>query len=560
MKKNNISLIETQSPQRFELEELLNFFKNENYDEAEKLAISLIENFEKHPFAWKVLGALLYKTGRISESLIACEKSVQLDPNNAEAHNNLAISLQKLGRFHDAEVYFKQAIALNNNYSEPHNNLGNNFHQQGQYEEAVKSFIKAISLNKNNAQAHFNLGNSLQKINRMDEAESAYKKAIFLKSDYLLAHNNLGVLLKERGKLEDAESYFAMAIQLKPEFAEFHNNIGNVFKRLGKLDRAEEALRNSIKLEPNNIQTIFNLSTLLNYMNRNSQAIKLLEDNLNKFSGNFALMARVELAISSFLNDDLIASKKYLSASSELEKMVDLKLKNYKVYWNYLNKIIYKNNPQTEFKKKLNTNKEIYVIGESHSLVSHGLKIKISNVNFICKAILIKGVKQWDLGNSRNNHFKFKFESLFAELKKSSRVLLAIGEIDCRLDSGIMNHMRKFPNKNINDLINNTVSNYLDYVENINSKYNHTILIQGIPCPNINTSNVSKKDLLELIKLIKDFNNALRATSIKKRFGFLDIYSLTDRGDGYSNKKWHIDQYHLHSNGILEAWKIYDLN
>ena len=559
MKKTNISINDSQHPERYKLQELLDYYMFERFDEAEKLAISITRKFEKHPFAWKVLGALLNKTGRISEALIACEKSVLLDPSNPEAHNNLGNTLQKLGRLQDAQASYKQSIALRRDYAESHNNLGNTLHQLGKYEEAVISFMKAISLNNNYYQAHFNLGNSLQKLNKIDEAESEYKKAIALKSDYLMAYNNLGLILKDKGKLDEAESYLIQAIQIKPEFAELHNNIGNVFKRLGKLNDAEEAFRTSIKLEPDNFQSIFNLSTLLNQMNRGSQSRQLLEKNLKKFNGNFALMAMVELAISSFLNDDLIKSKKYLSESKELEKMINIELKNYHVYWNYLNKLIYENNPRITRKNNSNSIKQIFVIGESHSLVSHRLNIRFMDDDFECKSILTKGCKQWDLASNKRNHYKFKFESIFKELEKSSWILLAIGEIDCRLDSGIMKHKKKFPKKKTKDIINHTIDNYLNYLQNINSKYEHNIVIQGVPCPNIKTRNISKSNKLELIKLIKDFNIALRKKSIKNGFSFLDVYKLTDRGDGFSNQKWHIDQYHLNTYGMQKAWQKYYL-
>ena len=41
--------------------------------------------FPKHRFSWKVLAAALKQNGKINESLVASQKSVQLDPQDAEA-------------------------------------------------------------------------------------------------------------------------------------------------------------------------------------------------------------------------------------------------------------------------------------------------------------------------------------------------------------------------------------------------------------------------------------------------------------------------------------------
>ena len=93
----------TSEPHQSELKSLLEHYQNGRYEDAEKLALILTNKFRTHPFGWKMLGAVLNQTGRISEGLIACQKSVTLAPENAEAHNNLGNTLRKLGRLEEAE-------------------------------------------------------------------------------------------------------------------------------------------------------------------------------------------------------------------------------------------------------------------------------------------------------------------------------------------------------------------------------------------------------------------------------------------------------------------------
>ena len=199
--------------------------------------------------------------------------------------------------------------------------------------------------------------------------------------------------------------------------------------------------------------------------------------------------------------------------------------------------------------------KNIYVIGESHSLASHHLCIQNSGANFFCSAKLIKGCKQWHLGNAFRNQYKHQFETYFFSLPKHSYVLLAIGEIDCRLDTGIIPHKRKFPEKQIKEIISNTIENYLNYIVNNNSDYQHIITIQGVPCPNLDVRNHSEKDIRQLGEVIKIFNYELKMQSKEKGFGFLDTHQLTNKGDGLSNGSWHIDDYHLSPEGMQEAWR-----
>ena len=146
MEKELIIAINNKSPSPSELNNLLEQYQNGQYGNTEKLALSITERFPEHQFAWKVLGAVIKQTGRISESLLASQKSVELKPLDSEAHNNLSVTLIELGRLDEAEVSLKQAIALNPDYAEAHNNLGVTLKELGRLDEAIDSYKKALSI------------------------------------------------------------------------------------------------------------------------------------------------------------------------------------------------------------------------------------------------------------------------------------------------------------------------------------------------------------------------------------------------------------------------------
>ena len=238
MKKQSTLVTKNLEPQRSELNVLLEHYQSKRYEDAEKLALILTDKFPTHPFGWKVLGALLNQTNRLSEGLNACQKSVLLEPDNAEAHNNLANTLQKLGRLEEAEATYRQAITLKSNYAEAHNNLGNTLRDLDRLEDAEASYRKAIALKINYAEAHNNLGVAYKQLGRLEKSIVALKKAIALKQDYVLAHFNLGKTLKDLGRLEEAEESYRKAIALKPDFAEALLNNGQLFFDKGEFEIA----------------------------------------------------------------------------------------------------------------------------------------------------------------------------------------------------------------------------------------------------------------------------------------------------------------------------------
>ena len=179
------------SPSQEQLSNLLEHYQAGRFDDAEKLATSITQKYPTHPFSWKVLGAVLKQTGRIIESLTAMQKSVQLEPQDAEAHSNLGVTLKELGRLDEAEASYRQAIALKPDYALAHSNLGVTLKELGRLDEAEASYRQAIALKPDYAEAHYNLGNMLKDLGRLDEAEASLQQAIALKPDYAEAHNRL---------------------------------------------------------------------------------------------------------------------------------------------------------------------------------------------------------------------------------------------------------------------------------------------------------------------------------------------------------------------------------
>jgi len=148
-KKDKSKIFDATSPSQAELNSLLEHYQNGRYDDAEKLAISITEQFPEHQLSWKVLGAVLNQTGRVYEALIVSQKAVELDAQDSGAHYNLGITLQGLGRLEESEASYRQAIALDPSFAEAHYSLGLLLFQAKQYEKAAEQFkLSALEKSK----------------------------------------------------------------------------------------------------------------------------------------------------------------------------------------------------------------------------------------------------------------------------------------------------------------------------------------------------------------------------------------------------------------------------
>ena len=222
--------VDSLSPSQKQLSNLLEHYQNGQFGDAEKLAVSITQEFPQYQFAWKVLGAIFGQTGRNSEAAHANRTAVALSPQDAEAHSNMGNILQELGRLDEAEASYKKAIALKPDYAMAHYNLGITLQELGRSNEAEASYTQVIALKPDYATAHYNLGITLKSLGRLEEAEASYKKVIVLKPDLTDAHSNLGVTLHELGRLDEAAASYAQAIALKPDLAEAHSNLGKTLQ------------------------------------------------------------------------------------------------------------------------------------------------------------------------------------------------------------------------------------------------------------------------------------------------------------------------------------------
>ena len=206
-------------PSKSKLNILLEHYQNDRFEDAEQVALNLTQKYPKDVFAWKVLSAIFWQTGRRSDGIELSKKTISLSPNDDEAHSNLGVMLQEEGRLKEAEASLINAISLNSNNPKNHYNLGVILKKLGRLKDAQLSYEKAISFEPNYFTAYNNLGDIFRSLSKLEEAKLNFKKAISIHPDYAEAHLNLGAVLVDMEKLEEAVLHFKKAISLKPDYS-----------------------------------------------------------------------------------------------------------------------------------------------------------------------------------------------------------------------------------------------------------------------------------------------------------------------------------------------------
>jgi tetratricopeptide (TPR) repeat protein len=533
-----------------EMRELAALFNQGRHAECEAMARAMTERYPGLGFGWKVLGAILHKQGRLDEALQAKERATLLMPNDAEAHNNIGHSFQELGRYSDAVISLQKAMALDPNYASAYNNLGLTFQKMGRLDDAEASLRKAIALKQDYAEAHNNLGLTLEKKSRLQDAEACYRSALKIRPDYPEAYKNLGNIFLNRKMIKEAAACYERAIAIAPDYDAAHNNMGAAHFALGNIDSAILSYQKAHELKPMSPGALHNLGSALYQRGDIASAIDCFKKALAFEHDNWVVDSAAYLAVLYYWMDDLLEAKRVIGKFKGESHKGTAKLG---AYFRYLELLI------TEAEKtgtavNNGSSEVVHVIGESHAFSAHNVQVLHGGVAKKCLSRWILGCKQWHLGNAEPNNYKRKFEAEMAQLPPRSTILTAIGEIDCRPNEGILRACKKSPGKSIEEVVYATVNNYVQYVAGVAKQYRHNLIINGVPATNIPASVLTTEVREQLVLLIQLFNATLKEQALANGMDFLDVYALTDRGDGSADGQWHIDDVHLSPRAIAEAF------
>jgi Flp pilus assembly protein TadD len=116
--------------------------------EAEKFLKSAVRIKPEAAFAWLALGIVCYGQEKLDAALAALAQAAVLEPKNPKVHNYMAVTIGKKGWYSGAESELQKAIELDPNYAEAHFNLAVFYLQRSPpaVELARRHYQKALEL------------------------------------------------------------------------------------------------------------------------------------------------------------------------------------------------------------------------------------------------------------------------------------------------------------------------------------------------------------------------------------------------------------------------------
>ena len=192
----------------------------------------------------------LGEKGQWEAAVAGWRKVLEIEPENAKAHNNLAAALLQRGALDEAIAHFRKATQIKPGFDRAHFNLGIALLQKGALDEAMAHWRETVAINPDFAQAFNLLGIALAQGGKLDEAIAYFRRALEIDPKLSEVHNDLGMALLKQRKLKEAILHFREAVALDPRFAQAYYNLGRALAATGAAGEAAAQWRKALEIDP----------------------------------------------------------------------------------------------------------------------------------------------------------------------------------------------------------------------------------------------------------------------------------------------------------------------
>jgi Tfp pilus assembly protein PilF len=226
-------------------------------------------------------GRELLDHGLEPAALVAFERAAQSTPRPWTLYR-LATLLVRAAQPARARAALERALEIQPDFAEASNDLGALLAQQGDLAAAVLRFRAALAAIPDYPDALNNLGYALLLGGDGSQARALYEKALALQPDFPEVLNNLGTIMGRDGDHAGAESYFRRALQARPDYGEAANNLALVLASRGDLEAATRLLTEFLEANPSYEGTYVTLAKVHEASGRRAEAVAVLERLLQR--------------------------------------------------------------------------------------------------------------------------------------------------------------------------------------------------------------------------------------------------------------------------------------
>jgi tetratricopeptide (TPR) repeat protein len=218
-------------------------------DQASTVADPVLERQSKAAEDYN-RGLQLGGAGDWTGAVAAFQQALQSDPEDSDAHFQLAEAYRALNRIPDAMAQYKEAIRTSPTDGEAQLSLGVLEDQQGAYADAIKPLKMAVALLPNNPKAGAELGVALMNTQDYDGAIVAFRQVLRLAPREPTALYLIGWCYNGLGQYAEAIEPFRQSLALDHTAATVPSELGYAYRQLKRYPEAKVVYAQALEIDP----------------------------------------------------------------------------------------------------------------------------------------------------------------------------------------------------------------------------------------------------------------------------------------------------------------------
>ncbi|MBL0926885.1 MAG: tetratricopeptide repeat protein [Phycisphaerales bacterium] len=216
-----------------------------------------------------------FEAGRWAEAESELREALALNPDRADWHFNLGLTLEAAGRYADAADALRAAHKLAPDEFQTLVLLGVNLLRTDEVEEARVALLAARAADAVRVEPHVYLIEAHARLGDHDAAEVEFYRVVQAEpaGDWLaMAYANMGESMMDRSQWERAIACFREASGQNPALPRVHARLAAAYAETGRLERARQLYLRALREDPGDADTLLDLGCLLADMNRLAEA------------------------------------------------------------------------------------------------------------------------------------------------------------------------------------------------------------------------------------------------------------------------------------------------
>jgi tetratricopeptide (TPR) repeat protein len=216
---------------------------------------------EHNSYLYTVRGEIEYALGRFHDAALSYFSVVQAEPDNADAHYNLALCLQRSDRWDASCQAFERALSLDPASYRARLGLGASLLYLNRLDDALATFYQCSDTLQ--APAVFGKAVALQLLHRFGEAENAYEELLASDPNSEETLSNLIALAVETEDLDRVRDHAQRLMRISPQSAAALQGLATVALERQDHHAAARYCDRIVQLAPDCLEAWHNLRVAL---------------------------------------------------------------------------------------------------------------------------------------------------------------------------------------------------------------------------------------------------------------------------------------------------------